>query len=198
MISEIGIWVIYNACKDLAAVSGSMRVSLNLSAFDFQDENLETAIAWSLMDSGLNPNRLQLEITESVVMNVSSSVKGQIERIRQKGVTIALDDFGTGFSSLTSLLSFPVDCIKIDQSFVRDILNEQKSRVIVQGLISIAKGLGLAVVAEGVENADEAALLQMMGVSHLQGYYFGRPSTIENVVAAKKSSNLSIRRLASK
>jgi diguanylate cyclase (GGDEF)-like protein len=150
-------------------------LALNLSPVQFGDEGMVAQVQALLAETGMAPQRLELELTERVLVSDRARAVETIARIRALGVRIALDDFGTGYSGLTYLKDFSLDTIKIDRSFVRDISAETGTAAIVQGVILIARSLGLSVVAEGVETAQEQRFLQGAGVHALQGYLFARP-----------------------
>jgi predicted signal transduction protein with EAL and GGDEF domain len=151
LIVSIGKWVLRNACMAATAWPGHIGVAVNLSAVQFRGGHLLDAVEAALAESGLAPSRLELEITESVLLQKSDDRLAMLHRLRALGVRIALDDFGTGYSSLSYLRSIPFDKIKIDRSFIGDLATNRESRVIVRTIINLAIGLGMTVTAEGVE-----------------------------------------------
>jgi EAL domain-containing protein (putative c-di-GMP-specific phosphodiesterase class I) len=152
-------------------------VSINLSMADFQRGDLDSRLGEAFARHAVSLEHIVLEVTESVFMDgPGKEVARAIERLRGKGMLVALDDFGTGFASLTHLLSFPVDIIKIDKCFIDKILTDRPSRAIVEALIDIARKLGMNTVAEGVEDAAQAECLREMGCVLGQGYHFARPA----------------------
>ncbi|MGK7346095.1 MAG: putative bifunctional diguanylate cyclase/phosphodiesterase [Candidatus Nitrospinota bacterium M3_3B_026] len=179
LILQIGKWVIPTACAQAGewreAGYEDVSVAVNISARRFQQKGLDEIVEAALKKTGLPPENLELEITESVVM---SDVQVAIETLRTvsvMGVRLAVDDFGTGYSSLGYLKKFPIDSLKIDKSFVQDITEEPDDAAIVATIISMAKNMGLKVVAEGVETAEQLAFLKERGCDEAQGYYFSRP-----------------------
>jgi diguanylate cyclase (GGDEF)-like protein/PAS domain S-box-containing protein len=179
LILQIGNWVLREACKQARAwveaglPLGSMGV--NISAVEFQNENFLEGVFTILNDTGLNPSLLELELTESVLMKRPESTASVLQALRAKGVQVAVDDFGTGYSSLSYLQKFSIDALKIDQSFVRRITTAPDETTIVTAVISMARSLGLRVVAEGVETLTELEFLQAHQCDEAQGYYFSRP-----------------------
>lgn len=179
MIVELGQWVLREACHQAKRWSdlGAMRprVSVNLSARQLRDARFADLVAEILAETGLEPSMLELEITESSVMDRPDEAVTLLYRLKQLGVGIAIDDFGTGYSSLSYLKMFPLDRLKIDSSFVCDIHNDPNDSAIVSAAVSLAHNLGLPVVAEGVETAAQAQHLARLGCDELQGYHFNRP-----------------------
>jgi len=175
LIVDIGNWVIEEACREAASWTNTHRVSVNVSPLQFRRRGLPEVILAALVASGLAPDRLEIEITEAVLISDADAALDILRRIRNLGVSVALDDFGTGYSSLGYLRAFPFDKIKIDQSFVRELPTRRDNQVIVQAIYDIAQGLGMTITAEGVETAEQAAQLRLTGCQELQGYYFSRP-----------------------
>nr|WP_294519691.1 EAL domain-containing protein [uncultured Rhodopila sp.] len=175
LIVGIGAWVLRRACEDAAGWPDDIGVAVNLSSVQFKGGQLFDAVQEALSASGLNPGRLVLEITESVLLHRNEAQVALLHRFRGLGIRIALDDFGTGFSSLSYLCGFPFDSIKIDQSFVRDIGANTESRVIVSAVADLARGLGMTTTAEGVETGEQLAAVRALGCTTVQGYLFSRP-----------------------
>jgi diguanylate cyclase (GGDEF)-like protein len=175
LIVPIGDWVLRAACLEAANWPRDIEIAVNLSSVQFKSGQLLDSVRQALAISGLDPNRLELEITESILLQNSQDTRALLHQLRALGIRIALDDFGTGYSSLGYLRSFPFDKIKIDRSFVRDIGLNSGSAVIVGAVVSIARGLGMTTVAEGVETADQLARVRSLGCSMVQGYLFSRP-----------------------
>lgn len=175
LITTIGKWVIERACRSAVRWPGDVRVSVNVSPRQFKDSHLPAHIEAVLSATGLAPRRLEIEVTEAVLIDDAGSALEILRRIRAIGVKLALDDFGTGYSSLSYLRDFPFDKVKIDRSFVRDIEDRRDSQVIVQGIRSIALGLGMTITAEGVETAGQAQRLRTSGCHELQGFLFSKP-----------------------
>jgi diguanylate cyclase (GGDEF)-like protein/PAS domain S-box-containing protein len=179
LILPIGNWVLREACKqarawvDSGLPLGTMAV--NISAIEFRDERFLEGVFGILKDTGLDPRSLELELTESVLMKRAESTESILKALRARGVQIAVDDFGTGYSSLSYLRKFPIDALKIDQSFVRQITTAADETTIVTAVISMGRSLKLRVVAEGVETQEELAFLQAHQCDEAQGYFFSRP-----------------------
>ncbi|MEQ1807697.1 MAG: bifunctional diguanylate cyclase/phosphodiesterase, partial [Burkholderiaceae bacterium] len=179
LIDAIGTWVLEQSCQQLAAWHAAglaiERVSVNVSGRQLRTDALIAIVARTLAAARLPPTALELEVTESLLLDNVTEVIDTLSRIRDTGVTIALDDFGTGYSSLNYLRRLPIDVLKIDQSFVRDLETDVSARGIAQAIIAMAHALGKSVTAEGVETLAQADLLRAWGCREAQGYYFGRP-----------------------
>jgi diguanylate cyclase (GGDEF)-like protein/PAS domain S-box-containing protein len=179
LILPIGNWVLREACKQARAwVEAGLplgTMGVNISAVEFRNENFLEGVFAILKDTCLNPNLLELELTESVLMKRPESTASVLQALRAKGVQVAVDDFGTGYSSLSYLQKFSIDALKIDQSFVRRITTAPAETTIVTAVISMARSLKLRVVAEGVETLKELEFLQAHQCDEAQGYYFSRP-----------------------
>ena len=179
LIGQIGEWVLREACAQARAWHDAghagLQVAVNCSAQQFQRDGFVEAVERVLRDTGLSPPRLDLEITESVIIERSEEVIARFESLDGMGVHISIDDFGTGYSSLSYLKRFAIHQLKIDQSFVRDIGSDPDDAAIVSAIIAIAHSLGLQVVAEGVETAEQLAYLRSLGCDAAQGYYFSKP-----------------------
>ena len=175
LIVRLGDWVLRQACMDAAGWPQDVDVAVNLSPVQFKNPNLVSSVKAALAASGLAPNRLELEITESVLLQNSETTLAVLHELRAFGVRISLDDFGTGYSSLSYLRSFPFDKIKIDRSFVSDLETSADSAAIVRAVLSLGRGMGMTTTAEGVENRDQLAYLRAEGCSEVQGFYFSEP-----------------------
>ncbi|MGI4942771.1 MAG: putative bifunctional diguanylate cyclase/phosphodiesterase, partial [Janthinobacterium lividum] len=175
LIVPLGAWVLRRACGEAATWSGQARVAVNLSPLQFRDPGLLALVDDVLAETGLAPQRLELEITESVFLDAVDTTLACLHALRERGIHIALDDFGTGYSSLSYLRSFPFDKVKIDQSFIRDLSVNEDAIAIVQAIVGMASSLGMRTTGEGVETQSQAQLLQLTGCSQVQGYLFGRP-----------------------
>src|SRR6266403_197234 len=179
LILPIGNWVLREACKqarawlDAGLLLGTMAV--NISSMEFRDDNFLESVFAILKETGLNPRSLEMELTESVLMKRAESAASVLKTLRASGVQVAVDDFGTGYSSLSYLRKFPIDALKIDQSFVRQIASASDDTTIVTAIISMGRSLKLRVVAEGVETQQELEFLQAHQCDEAQGYYFSRP-----------------------
>jgi len=179
LILPIGNWVLREACKQARAWIDAglplLSMAVNISAMEFRDENFLKGTFKALEETGLDSRCLELELTESVLMKRAESTQSILKALREIGVQVAVDDFGTGYSSLSYLRKFPIDALKIDQSFVRQITTVPDETTIVTAIISMGRSLKLRVVAEGVETPEELAFLQAHECEEAQGYYFSRP-----------------------
>lgn len=179
LIMPLGDWVLEAACRQARQWQDmglpEVRMSMNLSARQFRDPGLVGRVEQVLAETGFDPSFLELEITESTVMHDSEVAIGTLRALKKLGVTLSVDDFGTGYSSLSYLKLFPIDVLKIDRSFVRDLTTDSDDAAIVRAIVSLSHSLGLVVVAEGVEEVAQAAFLHNVKCDELQGYYFSRP-----------------------
>ncbi len=175
IIGGIGAWVLQEACMTAVKWPDDMRVAVNLSPTQFRDASVVETVDRALQESGLAPSRLELEITETTVLETNSTTVDALWKLHGRGVRIALDDFGTGYSSLSYLRRFPFDKIKIDRSFIRDLGHEKDDSSIILAIIGLADSMNMVVTAEGVETAEQAALLTSYGCAQAQGYLFCRP-----------------------
>jgi diguanylate cyclase (GGDEF)-like protein len=175
LIVPIGAWVIRRACADAATWPGNLRVAVNLSAVQFKGRDLITVIFGALAASQLLASRLELEITESVLLNNNEATLAMLHQLRDFGVRVSMDDFGTGYSSLSYLRSFPFDKIKIDQSFIRDLGDSDDSLAIVRAVIGLGAALGMTITAEGVETSEQLDCLRREGCTEAQGFLLSRP-----------------------
>ncbi|MBV8835259.1 MAG: EAL domain-containing protein, partial [Alphaproteobacteria bacterium] len=179
LIEELGEWVLREACREAASWPHPLQLAVNISAVQFRRGDLQQTVQAVLRESGIAPTQLELEITEGVLIENVSRTALILDRLKALGVRIALDDFGTGYSSLSYLQSFPLDRIKIDRTFVSNLGRSESSLAIVRAVIGLAHGLGLPVLAEGVETAAQLELLAKEGCDAMQGYFVGRPEPIE-------------------
>ncbi|WP_312015462.1 EAL domain-containing protein [Bradyrhizobium manausense] len=191
-ISQIDDWVLMEACREAASWERSFRIAVNVSAAQFRRENLDAQVRKALRESGLTPARLELEITEGVLIEDVSRAQRSMQSLKSLGILIALDDFGTGYSSLSYVQAFPLDRIKIDRSFVASLGQSERSLAIVRAIIGLAHGLGVPVLAEGIETKIQMALLAKEGCDEMQGYLIGRPqrSAAEKAQSRQSSSSL--------
>ena len=173
LIARLGEWVIQRACADAAGWRPDIKVAVNLSPMQFRKINLIDVVICTLVESGLPPERLELEITESVLIESHADILPMVRQLKNLGISIALDDFGTGYSSLSYLTMFPFDKIKIDQTFVRDLMKRPECRAIISSVLALGRGLGIAITAEGVETQAQFDLLTSLGVDMVQGHLFG-------------------------
>lgn len=182
-IVEMGRWILDAACREVASWPGNLRLSVNVSPVQFELVDVVDEVRETLGRSGLSPDRLDIEITEGVFVSNARAITEALQKLRNFGVSIALDDFGTGYSSLSYLGRLPVDKIKIDQSFVKRLPGDQEAGVIIRAVMMLSEALDKTVIAEGIETADQAWMLKMMGCKVGQGYHFGRPKTAEEMRA---------------
>jgi diguanylate cyclase (GGDEF)-like protein len=189
LIGAVGAWMLRRACSDAASWPGALKVAVNLSPAQFRGRALADDVAHALSASGLPAGRLELEITESVMLQDDDTVLATLHALRDLGVRIAMDDFGTGYSSLSYLRCFPFDKIKIDQSFVRGMADQGDCLAIVRAVIGLGRSLGMAVNAEGVETPEQLAALREEGCGELQGYLFSRPRPGHEVSAMLRADS---------
>lgn len=179
LIVPIGEWVIQEACRQGVAWQRAglpdLVMAVNLSAVEFKRGDVEHKVTRALRDSGLDPHRLELELTESVLIHNTEQVLATVQRLKRLGVTLSIDDFGTGYSSLSYLKRFEVDKLKIDRSFVRDLATDEEDAAIIRAIIQMARSLNLRTIAEGVEDAGLLTRLRVLGCDEAQGYCFARP-----------------------
>lgn len=175
LITQIGEWVLHEACRVAAGWPEHVRVAVNVSPLQFRSAGFGSIVLQCLTSSGLTPDRLEIEITESVFLDGETGVLQILHMLRALGVRVALDDFGTGYSSLSYLRSFPFDKIKIDRSFITNIAHDASAAAIVKAIVDLATALHMETTAEGVEDAGQHAELQVQGCSTLQGFLFSRP-----------------------
>jgi predicted signal transduction protein with EAL and GGDEF domain len=174
LIGQLGAFVLRRACADAAAWPDDARVAVNLSPLQFRTGNLLQVVMDALKETGLRPGRLELEITETLLLERSESVLATLHALRALGVRISMDDFGTGYSSLSYLRSFPFDKIKIDRSFVNGMKTQADSQAIVRAIVSLGSSLGITITAEGVETESDLACLKAEGCNEGQGYLFSK------------------------
>jgi diguanylate cyclase (GGDEF)-like protein len=183
LIVALGEWVLNRACIEAAAWPKGVKVAVNLSPVQFRDRGLVLQVVSALSKSGLPPQRLELEVTERLLLEDSDGTLAAMEQLNKLGVSLSLDDFGTGYSSLNYLRKFPFQKIKIDQCFIRDHGNEHEARAIIGAIASLGAGLNKIVVAEGIETEEQMKLVKAQGVHEGQGYLFGRPMSAEAIRA---------------
>jgi diguanylate cyclase (GGDEF)-like protein len=178
LIGAIDEWVLREACREAATWANPLSIAVNLSPLDFRRGDISATILAILIETGLNPKRLEIEITEGVLIDDFARAISLLGKIKNLGVRIAMDDFGTGYSSLSYLQSFPFDKIKIDQTFVRKLGNNMQSAAIIQAILGLGRALKLPVIAEGVETREQLAFLASEGCAEIQGFLIGRPQPI--------------------
>lgn len=197
LIIPIGEWVLRQACKDMAKWqkqnTGVDRIAINVSARQFKQPGFIVLVQEVIRDSGIDPNQLELELTESILIDDLEHTLDVLTRLRAMGVRMAIDDFGTGYSSLNYLKQFPVDTLKIDQSFIQNLPDNNDDAQITRTIISMAHNLGLGVIAEGVETKEQLEFLQMVNCEEVQGFYFSKPipasQLIEDIENQKSTSS---------
>jgi diguanylate cyclase (GGDEF)-like protein/PAS domain S-box-containing protein len=180
LIIPIGEWILREACREAAAWTRPLQIAVNLSPAQFRHGDLPALVHSVLLETGLAPSRLELEITEGVLIDDFSRAVGILRRLKLLGVRIAMDDFGTGYSSLSYLQSFPFDKIKIDRAFIANLNKNPQSAAIIRAVIGLGRGLGLPVVAEGVETKAQLEFLAAEACNEVQGYFIGHPRRIED------------------
>jgi EAL domain-containing protein (putative c-di-GMP-specific phosphodiesterase class I) len=189
LILPLGRWVLETACAQLAAWSAhpelsELTIAVNVSANQFRQRDFVNQVLEIVEKSGANPRRLKLELTESLLVHNVDDVIEKMYALKVKGIGFSLDDFGTGYSSLSYLKRLPLDQLKIDQSFVRDILIDPNDAAIAKTIVALAQSLGLAVIAEGVETKEQRDFLAQAGCHAYQGYFYGRPVPIDQLEAS--------------
>jgi len=181
LIAPIGSWVLQTACADAACWLNEVKVAVNLSPMQFKSKRLVTDVAAALTSSGLPAHRLEIEITETVMLQDTNTTLDTLEELRNLGVRIAMDDFGTGYSSLSYLRRFPFNKIKIDQCFIRDMSDEHESMAVLRAITGLGASLGMVTTAEGVETLEQLCHLRGEGCTEVQGYFFSKPKPVEEV-----------------
>lgn len=182
LIVPIGEWVLRQACADAAAWPGNLKVAVNLSPVQFRSRSLVQMVFNAFATAGLNPDRLELEITETVLMQRNEATLDMLRQLRKFGVRIAIDDFGTGFSSLSYLRSFPISKLKIDRSFIKDLAEDADALAIVRAVVGLATSMGIVSTAEGVETERQVEILRSIGCSEMQGFVFSKPRPLQEIV----------------
>ncbi|RFU20376.1 putative bifunctional diguanylate cyclase/phosphodiesterase [Geodermatophilus marinus] len=178
LTSRLGAWVLRRACADAAGWPAGLRVHVNISARHLAEPGFADLVTDTLAVTGLPPEQLELEITESTALFAAEATLQAVSEVTDAGVTLALDDFGTGYSAITALHRLPIHTVKIDRSFVADVVTEPSTAALVQGLVQLGLGMGLQVIAEGIEDLDQAQWLRDHGCVMAQGYAFGRPAPL--------------------
>jgi diguanylate cyclase (GGDEF)-like protein len=196
LIHEIGDWVVEQACAQLAAWDAMgldrLDVAINLSPVQFLRDGLVSRLAGSLRRHRLQSRRVHLEITESLLLERNRHVAETLQTLDAMGIVLAIDDFGTGYSSLSYLRHFPLHVLKVDRAFVQDVVHGADSHAVVEAIVAMAHALGLEVVAEGVETAEQLACLRAMGCDHVQGFLLARPMSAAEIPAWLASSRLCV------
>jgi EAL domain-containing protein (putative c-di-GMP-specific phosphodiesterase class I) len=197
LIVPMGRWVLETACRQMRIWSDQgmapLRIGVNISGRQFRDADMAVTVAAAIAETGIDPRCLDLELTESMLMADGEGTLKLLRSLAELGVTLSIDDFGTGYSSLAYLKRFPVNTVKIDRAFVRDLDHDEDGRVIANAIISLAHSLSMKTIAEGVETEVQAALLAKHGCDEIQGYMIGRPLPVAEFVNFARNYDASIR-----
>ncbi len=188
LIVPLGEWVLQKGCRDAATWPENLKIAINLSAHQFKPGNLFDVVLCTLLESGLSPDRLELEVTESALLDQQSEHLQTLRQLKSIGITIVLDDFGTGYSSVRYLMHYPFGKIKIGKSFVQSMGVQRESSAIIASTVALARGLDIAVTAEGVETQEQLHQLSFAGVDFAQGYLIGRPMALSEFLGNERSS----------
>jgi len=189
IVSEISAFILAEACRDCAKWPEHICVSVNMSANDFRDNDIVARVSSALKVAGLAPQRLEIEVTETPLLDDKASTRKHIEDLKALGVRVALDDFGTGYSSLSYLHSLPLDKVKIDGSFLVDVTKNARSLELLKGVVNLSRPLGLSVTMEGVETFEQLKLLaDTVKPDLVQGFLFGSPLTASGIDAMAKQA----------
>lgn len=187
LIEDIGTWVLHKATRDIADFDGKLRVSINLSPEQFRSGKLIQNVSDALRQSGLEPDRLELEITESLLLDHDEATSLQIDALKELGVSLAMDDFGTGYSSLSTLWKYRFDRLKIDRSFVSALeAGSERSLEMIRSIIVLGAGMGMSVTVEGIETKEQCETVVALGGNVLQGFLFGRPAPLSTFAGSKR------------
>jgi diguanylate cyclase (GGDEF)-like protein len=198
LITRIGDWVIRNACHEAARWPQDVMLAINISPMQFRSENLINVVMHSLASSGLSPDRLELEITEAILLENTEATLATLDEFHRLGVRIAMDDFGTGYSSLSYLQKFPFDKIKIDGSFIQGLSESEGSAAIVRAVAGLAKSFSMTTTAEGVETAEQLRIVRELGCTEMQGHLFSKACTGEAVARLIEAHGEDLHRTAEK
>jgi predicted signal transduction protein with EAL and GGDEF domain len=182
LIDQLGEWVLRTACAEAMTWPDDIKVAVNVSPVQFKNQTLALTVIGALAASGLPARRLELEITETAIIHNEEATLVKLSQLREMGVQITLDDFGTGYSSLSYLQRIPFDKIKIDQSFIKNVMDNNVSVAIVDAVITVAKARNVITVAEGVETEQQRELVRTLGCSEMQGYLFSRPVPVQDLL----------------
>ena len=197
LIVQIGEWVLLTACRQLKAwreqYGLKIYMAVNMSTRQFNYKTFTKSLMDALEESGLSPNLLTLELTESLLMDGDREAVSKLLSFKEMGIHLSIDDFGTGYSSLSYLSRFPIDLLKIDKSFVHDLQIDQTNQYLTEAMITMAHGLQIKVIAEGIETQNELEFLRDQGCDAVQGYYFSKPLPAEQFAALLKNRALSSR-----
>ncbi len=196
MINALGEWVLNKACQEAASWPDDIKVAVNVSPVQFRSPAFSLKVAMALSTSGLPAKRLELEITEAVLIRDDDAALAMLHHLRGLGVRIALDDFGTGYSSLSYLQRFPFDKIKIDRAFIKDVAEPNGSASIVQAVVNIAAARAMTTTAEGVETEQQLAALRRLACTEMQGYLFSKPLAAADIRRLLSSGREAIAEIA--
>ncbi len=196
LIATLGEWALRQACAEASAWPDDLKVSVNVSSVQFQSGDLTHVVGTALAGAGLPPSRLDLEITESVLLAESPANLATLRRLRGLGVSVSMDDFGTGYSSFRNLRAFPFDKIKIDRSFIRELPTSRDCSAIVRAVASLGASLGMSTTAEGVETNEQLEWLRNEGCTEMQGYFFSPPIPASEIGAILARNGCAQSRLA--
>jgi diguanylate cyclase len=185
LILALGEWVLRRSCEEAAQWREPVVVAVNVSPVQLREESFAQTVASVLRDCHLSPSRLNIEVTETVLMSDDGPTRRNVEKLRAMGIGLALDDFGTGFSTLSNLCRFSFDTLKIDSSFVRESVHRRESAAVVRGIVALARELGIPTTAEGVETPEQLAFVQACGCTSAQGFFLGRPERAERVLSIR-------------
>jgi EAL domain-containing protein (putative c-di-GMP-specific phosphodiesterase class I) len=178
LIIDIGAWVLRHACAEAASWDVPLRIAVNVSPRQLEQAGFAELVADTLQKSGLHPARLELEVTEGLLIRKADQALAVIKTLKSLGVQMALDDFGTGYSSLVALRNFPFDRVKVDRTFVQHLTESSEARAIIRAVVALGQALHIPVLAEGVETQEQLAALRDAGCDEVQGYLIGRPQPI--------------------
>jgi diguanylate cyclase (GGDEF)-like protein len=182
LIVTIGAWVLERACADIAKTSAIMRIAVNCSPVQLESSDVTAVVRKCLEESGLVANRLEIEVTESFLIDDSPRVAAQLQGLKEIGVRISLDDFGTGYSSLNCLEQYPFDSVKIDRSFIQKLTKREETRATVRAIIELASSFGMTTIAEGIETRAQLRAVAQLGCAEAQGYLFSEPKTLDEIM----------------
>lgn len=193
-IGTLGAFALTTACREAASWELPLKIAVNVSPAQIVNGNFAQLVETTLAETGLHPSRLEVEVTESLFIRDSDAAMATLQHLKALGVSVAIDDFGTGYSSLSTLRSFPFDRLKIDRSFVFDMVANRDASAIVNSVLGLGRAMGLPVVAEGVETKEQFELLRLLGCTDVQGYLIGRPNVIQayaNLVTRQPAADVS-------
>jgi len=193
LIIEIGEWVLRTACKQAKQwldIGIYLHIAVNLSAAQIQQEGFSDLVLDIIKETGVHPQQLELEITETILMNNLDIASEVLNKFHSKGISISIDDFGTGYSSLSYLKQFPISSLKIDRVFIKNIMTDKYDKNIVNSIICLAHGMGLKVIAEGVETLGQLNLLKNMSCDEIQGFLLSKPIDADNIISLVKAKKI--------